>query len=200
MAAPLPTPPAASRAAEDVAIARRIADRRPEALGELYDRHAPLLLALAERILGQRGDAEEVLQEAFLQVWGQADRYDPRRSSVLTWLVLLTRSRAIDRLRSRQAGERRAVASDARDPEPRHASPAAVESVLSLERRERVQQALGELPAEQRQVLELAFYGGLSQSEIAAQTGVPLGTIKTRSLLAMKKLRQTLRKDIRELL
>src|SRR5512143_797193 len=109
MAAP-PSSSPASRAAEDLAIVRRIADRRPEALGELYDRYAPLLLALAERILGQRGDAEEVLQEAFLQAWGQAERYDARRSSVATWLVLLVRSRAIDRLRSRQAGERREVA------------------------------------------------------------------------------------------
>ncbi len=189
---------AGSRAAEDLALARRIASRDQEALGELYDRYSALVLALATRILGAAGEAEEVVQETFLQVWNRIRSYDAARSSVSTWLVLLARSRAIDRLRSRQAGERagerlRAVA-------PANASSSGPADVLFRERRERLRGELGELPAEQREVLELAFYEGLTQTEIAERTGIPLGTVKTRTLLAMKKLRAALRTEVRELL
>ncbi|HEX5758971.1 MAG TPA: sigma-70 family RNA polymerase sigma factor [Thermoanaerobaculia bacterium] len=185
----------------DAALVRQVADRRAEALGELYDRFGPLLLGLVVRILGSRAEAEEVLQDVFLLVWNQAGRYDPSRSSVSTWLVLIARSRAIDRLRSRKVVERTLDAVQQQEgPGGGHASPEAAENVLIRERRERVRSELAALPAEQRQVLELAFFQGLSQSEIAGQTGIPLGTVKTRSLLAMKKLRQALRPAIRELL
>jgi RNA polymerase sigma-70 factor, ECF subfamily len=184
----------------DAALVRQVADRRPEALGELYDRFSPLLLGLTARILGSRAEAEEVLQDVFLQVWNRADRYDPSRSSVSTWLVLIARSRAIDRLRSRRVAERTLEAVQQEAPGGGHASPEAAENVLIRERRERVRSELALLPAEQREVLELAFFQGLSQSEIAGRTGIPLGTVKTRSLLAMKKLRQALRPAIRELL
>jgi RNA polymerase sigma-70 factor, ECF subfamily len=186
----------------DPGLLRLIGERRPEALSRLYDRHAPLLLALARRVLGGTADAEEVLQEVFLHVWNQSGRYDPARSSVATWLVLLTRSRAIDRLRHRKVVERTheqshlADAADLRQ----DASPDGPEAVLTRERRERVRRELEGLPPEQRQVLEMAFYDGLSQSEIAARAGLPLGTVKTRTLLAMKKLRNALRTEIRELL
>jgi len=169
-----------------------------DALGELYDRFAPILLAVGRRILGDGGEADEVLQEAFLQAWKQADRYDPARSSVSTWLVLLARSRALDRFRSRDAHDR---ARDASEREPRRdTSSGAEDDVLHGERKRRVREALEQLPAEQRQVLELAFYEGLSQTEIATRTGTPLGTVKTRALLGMKKLRNALRHEIRELL
>jgi len=102
----------ASRALEDGELLRRVRDRREEALAELYDRYASLLLALAHRVLGEAGEAEEVLQEAFLQVWNQAARYDPSRSSVSTWLILITRSRAIDRLRTRRVEERTTSAAE----------------------------------------------------------------------------------------
>ncbi len=188
-----------SRTSEDLALVRRLADRRPEALGELYDRFAPLLLAVTRRILGSAADAEETVQEAFLQAWTQADRYDATRSSVSTWLVLLARSRALDRLRQRQSRERTAAAAEA-EPAPADASASAADDVLTRERRERVRTALATLPAEQRQVLDLAFYEGLSQTEIAERTKTPLGTVKTRALLAMKKLRRDLREEIRELM
>ena len=178
---------------------RRVADRRPDALAELYDRHAPLLLALARRILGNAADAEEVVQEALVQVWSQAGRYDSRRASVVTWLVLLTRSRAIDLLRSRRVREG-AIEASARELPRADASPEGPRAVWNAERQARVGEALAELPAEQREVLELAFYGGLSQSEIAERTGIPLGTVKTRTLLAMRKLRAALRGELRELL
>ncbi len=190
---------AALRALDDYALLRRIGDRRQEALAELYDRYAGMLLALATRIVGNPADAEEVLQEVLLQVWNQARNYDPLRSSVSTWLVLLTRSRAIDRLRGRRVGER-GLEALAREGSPAHTSPSGPSDVWSRERRERVRRELDELPPEQRDVLELAFYRGLTQSEIAARTGIPLGTVKTRTLLAMKKLRGALREHVRELL
>ncbi|HXO42157.1 MAG TPA: sigma-70 family RNA polymerase sigma factor [Thermoanaerobaculia bacterium] len=190
---------------------RLVAERRPEALAELYDRFAPTLLALARRVLDNHADAEEVLQEVFIQVWNRGERYDPARSSVSTWLVLIARSRAIDRLRSRKVVERTHEAtahaaigaigaigaSGVREP---HTSPEALENVFIHERHERVHREMAALPAEQRQVLEMAFYEGLTQSEIAAKAGLPLGTVKTRTLLAMKKLRNALRPEIRQLL
>jgi RNA polymerase sigma-70 factor, ECF subfamily len=193
------SPPATSPAQSDVALLRQIADRRTEALAELYQRYAPTLLAICRRILGDVADAEEVLQEVLVHVWNQGQRYDPGRSSVSTWLVLLARSRAIDRLRNRKVVERTHEASRHLGT-PEHTSPEGAENVFIQQRRERVRGEIAQLPPEQRQVLELAFYEGLTQNEIAAHTGTPLGTVKTRTLLAMKKLRKALRDDIRELL
>ncbi|MBV8201110.1 MAG: sigma-70 family RNA polymerase sigma factor [Acidobacteria bacterium] len=189
-------------ALSDAALIKLVAERQPDALALLYDRFAPTLLALARRILDNHADAEEVLQEVFIQVWNRAERYDPARSSVSTWLVLLARSRAIDRLRSRKVVERthEAGAQAAPGTAEGYASPEAVENVFIQERHERVRREMAALPAEQRQVLEMAFYQGLTQSEIATQAGMPLGTVKTRTLLAMKKLRNALRQEIRELL
>lgn len=186
-------------ALNDVALLRLVAERRSDALAELYDRHASGLLALGRRVLDSLADAEEVLQEVFFHVWNQAGKYDPARSSVSTWLVLVMRSRAIDRLRTRKVVERTHETAHQEDP-AEHTSPEGVEAVFIQERRERVRRELETLPPEQREVLELAFYGGLTQSEIAARTGLPLGTVKTRTLLAMKKLRGALRAEIRELL
>ncbi len=183
----------------DVVLLRQIADRRPESLSELYDRYAPLLLGLARRILGNSADAEEVLQEVFLHVWNRGGLYDASRSSVSTWLVLITRSRAIDRLRSRKVVERTHEAAQTENSDV-HTSPEGDQNVFIQERRERVREELAKLPPEQRQVLDLAFYGGFSQTEIASRTDIPLGTVKTRTLLAMKKLRNALRTEIRELL
>ena len=187
------------RASDDLAIVRRRVAGEPEALAELYERFATLVLAVARRILGAAGDAEEILQEAFLQAWNQAERYDAGRSSVSTWLVLIARTRALDRLRSRGARDRTAAAAAA-EPPPPDTSSRLDEHVLHRERRRRVKEVLSAIPEEQRRVLELAFYEGLSQSEISTRTGTPLGTVKTRALLGMKKLREALRNEIRELL
>jgi RNA polymerase sigma factor (sigma-70 family) len=192
-------PPALPATLMDAALLHRVADRQPAALSELYDRFAPVLLPLARRILNSAADAEEVLQETFIHVWNQAARYDSARSSVSTWLVLLTRSRAIDRLRNRKVVERVHAAAH-HGQAVSHTSPVAVEAVFIQERRERVRQELAKLPVEQRQVLEMAFYEGLTQTEIAAKAGLPLGTVKTRTLLAMKKLRGALREELRQLL
>ena len=196
---PVNAPSSPTEPLTDAALLRQVVDRRPEALSGLYDRYAAALLAVARRILGSPADAEEVLQEVFLHVWNHAGRYDAGRSSVSTWLMLVARSRAIDRLRTRKVVERTHETSAQGNP-VEHASPEGVENVFLQERRERVRGEMAKLPGEQRQVLEMAFYEGLSQSEIAARAGLPLGTVKTRTLLAMKKLRSALRDEIRELL
>jgi RNA polymerase sigma-70 factor (ECF subfamily) len=191
--------PGLLKSMSDAVLLRQVAERHPDALGELYSRYAPTLLALGARIMDGVPEAEEVLQEVFLHVWNQAGRYDANRSSVSTWLILIGRSRAIDRLRTRKVVERTHENAAKRDPVG-HASPEGVESVFVHERRQRVRGEMEKLPPEQRLVLEMAFYEGLSQSEIAAKAGLPLGTVKTRTLLAMKKLRNALRDEIRQLL
>jgi RNA polymerase sigma-70 factor, ECF subfamily len=191
--------PSSLAATNDAALVRQIADRQTGALGELYDRYSPTLLGLARRILGSTADAEEVLQEVFVHVWNHGSRYDAGRSSVSTWLVLITRSRAIDRLRSRRVVERTHDTAHHEGP-VEHTSPEGADNVFMQERRKRVRQEMEKLPPEQREVLELAFYKGLTQTQIAGQADIPLGTVKTRTLLAMKKLRNALRDDIRELL
>jgi RNA polymerase sigma-70 factor (ECF subfamily) len=174
-------------------------DRHPDALAELYDRFAGLVGALVFRILHDASESEEIVQEAFLQAWKQAERYDPKRSSVSTWLVLIARSRAIDRLRTKKVVDRTAAAAQ-KEQGPAHTSSKGVSAVWTRERRKRLQEEMAKLPEEQRQVLEMAFFQGLTQSEIASQAGIPLGTVKTRTLLAMKKLRKALSEEIEELL
>lgn len=176
-----------------------MAEGRQEAMAELYRRYGAMLLGLARRVIGNRDEAEEILQEALVHAWRRADRYDPTRSSVSTWLVMITRSRAIDRLRSRRVDDRTVVAVQRESP-PDHESAEGASRVLHLERRKRVRGELERLPDDQRRVLELAFFRGMTQREIADETGIPLGTVKTRTLLAMRKLRTALRDEIRELL
>jgi RNA polymerase sigma-70 factor (ECF subfamily) len=189
----------ALRAAEDRQLLARLAGGDADALSLLYDRYASMLLALAIRVLRDRAEGEEVLQEVMLQAWRQAGRYDPQRSSVSTWLVMMTRSRAIDRVRSRNVVDR-TLAAKQREETRTHESPEGARSVLHRERAARLREELAGLPAEQREVLELAFFEGLTQREIAARTEIPLGTVKTRTLLAMKKLRIALRDDLGDLL
>jgi len=193
------TPTQTLHAKDDRTLVSEMADGRQEAMAELYDRFAPMLLGLARKVLKSPEDAEEVLQEALVHAWNRAERYDPARSSVSTWLVMITRSRAIDRLRSRKVSDRTASEVQ-REAPPQHASAEGASRVLHDERRRRIREELGQIPDEQREILELAFFRGLTQREIADQTGIPLGTVKTRTLLAMKKLRVALRDEIRELL
>ena len=186
-------------AAPDPALVAAVAAGDAAALSLLYDRFSGMLMGLAHRILGDAADAEEILQEAFLQAWRQAGRYDPKRSSVSTWLVLITRSRAIDRLRSRKVKDR-TLLGVRQEKKGSHTSPEGVADVLRDERGRRLRREMALLPSEQREVLEMAFFRGMTQSEIARRTGIPLGTVKTRSLLAMRKLRKALSEEIEELL
>jgi RNA polymerase sigma-70 factor (ECF subfamily) len=159
-----------------------------EALRALYRSCAGKVMAVALRILRDRGEAEDVVQETFLELWRRGAEYDARRASPSTWAVVIARSRAIDRLRARASAARAAAARDA----PEELAPPAAEPVERREERERVLGALAELPSEQREALELAFHDGLSHREIAARTGQPLGTVKTRLRLAMEKLQARL--------
>lgn len=195
----MPEPQTRREPSEDADLLERVAAGDSVALADLYDRYAGMLLGLARRVLHSTADAEEVLQEAFVQVWQQAGRYDRRKSAVSTWLVLLTRSRAIDRLRSRQVKDR-TVTHLQQEKRSSHTSPEGASHVLHHERRIRLRHEMARLPEEQREVLELAFFSGMTQSEIARDTGVPLGTVKTRTLLAMRKLREALSEDLRDLL
>jgi RNA polymerase sigma-70 factor (ECF subfamily) len=157
----------------------------PRALRATYDACSGRVMAVALRLLGDRGEAEDVVQETFLELWRRAERYDPARASVATWAVVIGRSRALDRLRARSSAAR---AAHAEASSPSLPTPAPLELAERREARARVAAALAELPPEQREALELAHFDGLSQSEIAARTGLPLGTVKTRVRLAMAKL------------
>jgi RNA polymerase sigma-70 factor (ECF subfamily) len=161
-----------------------------QALASLYDRYGPVLYGLLLRMLRDRGEAEDVLQELFLQVWQRAASFDATRGRVFTWLVTLTRSRAIDRLRSTRARARAAHASAEGSQEP---SADALVDAARAEEGEAVRGALLSIPEEQRRALLLAYFEGLTQTEIAARLGQPLGTVKTRMRSGMSKLRELLR-------
>jgi len=179
--------------AEDAELLRAVARGDEAAFARVYDHYSAILLGLLLRILRSRAEAEDVLQEVFLQVWQQARAFDPTRGRPFTWLVTLARSRAIDRLRAVDSRERAAQRS-AEDAPPDTAPQAwADEEAIRAERAEAVRDALGELPEEQRQVLLLAYLEGMSQSEIAAAKNQPLGTVKTRTRAGLKKLSEALR-------
>lgn len=161
---------------------------RGQALRALYDLCSGRVMAVALKLLGDRAEAEDVVQETFLELWRRAADYDPSRASPATWAVMVGRSRALDRLRARSSAARVATAQAA---EPVSADPAP-QPVEVREEQERVRSALSTLPPEQREVIELAYFEGLAQTEIAARTGQPLGTIKTRVRLAMEKLETAL--------
>ena len=173
---------------DDANLLRRIASGDGDALTRLFDQHSPVVLGLLVRMLGGRAEAEEVLQEVFLQVWMQADRYEESRSSPRGWILMLARSRALDRLRRRTSQQRReeeaagAVA----------VRPVGTARIEAAEQKSRVGAALGLLSPEQRHCIELAFFEGLTHTQIAERLQAPLGTVKSRILLGMNKLRQAL--------
>lgn len=165
---------------DDAALVARMAEGDREALAILYDRHASTLLVVAHRILGDRREAEDLLHDALLEAWRKAAGFDPARGSVRAWLVVRVRSRALDRRRALGpsrvlAPERFERIADAREPNDGDVA--------------RVQVALATLPEDQRHVLELAYFEGLSSSEIAARLSVPMGTVKSRVAAGMAKLR-----------
>jgi RNA polymerase sigma-70 factor (ECF subfamily) len=163
------------------------------ALRVLYEEHAGRAMAIAMRVLRNEPEAEDVVQEAFLEIWRRAEQFDDQRGGVAAWVVTIARSRAIDRLRSTGTTSRAVeAASGALIPTPE------ILPCEQVERRRdelRVAAALDRLPAEQRQAIALAYFEGLSQSEIAAKTGNPLGTVKMRVKLAMGKLAKLLRTE-----
>jgi RNA polymerase sigma-70 factor (ECF subfamily) len=173
-------------------LLRRIAAQDRKALSEFYDQTAGTLFATAIRILGDAHEAEEVIQDAFLQIWGKAATFDVALGAPFYWALSITRNRAIDRLRARQRRVRladelhEAAAADA----PPFASP--FHSALSAEDLATVRSAVNGLPGEQRQAIEMAFFGGLTHAEISEALHEPLGTIKARIRRGMLKLRESL--------
>lgn len=176
--------------ADDSRLLEWVSTGDAEALSALYDRHAGCMLGLLRRMLGHGGDAEEVLQETFLQVWHQAGRYRVRRASGRTWLLMLARSRALDRMRADSARRQREEALACEW--PTLAPPRGIARLVRHERRRGLGAALAGLSAPQRQAVELAFFHGLTQSQIAERLGVPLGTVKSRVLYGLKGLRRQL--------
>lgn len=181
------------RESTDLSILQRVAARDTAALAELYDRHSPLLFGLILRILRDRAEAEEILQEAFVRVWTRAGTYDVQMGGPLPWIVRVARNCAIDRLRARRV--RAAVGAPASDGAEAEALPAAdiqtpEATVLEAERRRTVSDALTGLPADQRRLIEAAFFEGYTHRELAQRFGLPLGTVKTRiraGMIAMRK-------------
>ncbi len=179
-------PGPSAEAGEDARVLAAVARGDRGGLRTLYERHAGRALAIALRILHSHAEAEEVVQDSFLEVWRRAAQYDESRGSAGVWIATIARSRAIDRVRARGTAER--TASAAAD-EPRgEADEGVLEEVEQRSARERIAAALGELPAEQRTAIELAYFEGLSQREIAARTGAPLGTVKSRIRIALGRL------------
>ncbi|MBI3681512.1 MAG: sigma-70 family RNA polymerase sigma factor [Acidobacteria bacterium] len=186
--------PARSPSSADVEWAkciREIAEGDALALARLYDRSSSLIYGLTLRMLGNAEDAEEVTLDVYAQVWRSARSFDADRGTPSAWLVMLARSRALDRLRAQAQRRSRERAVEA----PPNVPDRAVlpdESTALDEQRRRVQAALAVLSAEQRALIEMAFFAGFSHSELASRTGLPLGTVKTRIRMGMIKLRELL--------
>ena len=174
------------------AYLRRCADGDQSGLASLYDESSRYVYGLALRILRDAADAEEVTVDVFSQVWRSAASFTAQRGSVMSWLVTLTRSRSIDRLRTQTAKLRRKEDSLEFQAEFRDAGESPEASAFAVQQRRRIRTALDQLTPEQKELLELAYYGGLSHSELSDRLGQPLGTVKTRIRLGMTKLRELL--------
>ena len=182
-----------TQALRDRELIRAVAQGSGDAVGELYDHYGAIVYGLALRVLGQPDLAEEVAQDVFAQVWHEASRYDAARSTVAGWMVMLTRARAIDRLRARRARPDVAAAVDEALAGPLPSAERSPESAtITAEDARVVRTALERLPEQLRSLIELAYYEGLTHSEIASRTGIPLGTVKTRLRNAMGTLRSAL--------
>jgi RNA polymerase sigma-70 factor (ECF subfamily) len=179
----------------DVELLRAVAGGDEAALSELYNRYRLILFGLLLRILHSRAEAEDCLQDVFLQVWRQAKGFDEARGRPFTWLVTMARSRAIDRLRALSSRDRTAQGAARETIEE---TSDAVTDAIRSEQSAAVRAALDALPPEQRLVLELAYFEGLTQSEIAARLDQPLGTIKTRTRSGMMKLKEALSGAVRK--
>ena len=177
---------------DDIELLRRIADGNRGAFAEFYDRHSTLMFSVACKILNDPGEAEDVLQETFMQIWEKAGRFDPKLGKAASWAVILVRNKAIDRIRAsqrrtrlaEQAGVAHNIASEVAD--------SANEIFYGHDKAKFIHSAIVELPEEQRQAIELAYFSGLTQDEISKKLNAPLGTIKARIRRGLLKLRDQL--------
>jgi RNA polymerase sigma-70 factor (ECF subfamily) len=172
-------------------LIQQIARQDREAFSQFYDRCSSLVFSLAMRMLKVRSDAEDLLQEVFVQVWRQASNYSPERGSPEAWIINIARSRAIDKLRAKRRMEQSFVLTD--DPARVESCDNVETSTAEAEAKISMSNALTNLPAAQRKVLELAYFDGLTQSEIAARLNEPLGTVKTRMRAGIQRLREIVR-------
>lgn len=179
----------------DDSLMASVVARDPAALSVLYDRYSPLVYTTCLKVLGEPALAEDVTQDVFLRLWQRPESFIPARGRFVTWLLSITRNRAVDEIRSRNRRRRRELS----EPETAPVAPTAIArdsdpaSFAELrEEQDSVRNALAQLPPEQRRVLELAFFGGYTHQEIAAHLHEPLGTVKTRIRLGMQKLRAAL--------
>jgi RNA polymerase sigma factor (sigma-70 family) len=184
----VPEPGPSSRRSEDDELAARVAGGDPEALEALYGRYGTPCYSLARRILVDPQLAQDVVQEVFLTVWRDASRFDASRAGFRTWLLSMTHHKAVDAVRREENQRKRRTAADLLETREDQA-PAVDEEVWSVLRGERVREALSLLPEPQREALVLAYFGGYTQREIAGLTATPLGTVKTRMLAGMRRMR-----------
>jgi RNA polymerase sigma-70 factor, ECF subfamily len=181
-------------ASTDTQLIERVAQGDARALEQLYDRYVRQCFGLALKIVGDNALAEEIVQEIFLKIWTQPNRYSPEKGQFISWLLSLVHHRCIDELRRRSRTEvalEDPVTGSLLDTEP-DAQPGPDDQVVLIEQQRAVRQALAGIAPEQRKILELAYYGGLSQSEIAARLQQPLGTVKTRMRSGIQHLRKVL--------
>jgi len=174
----------------DTELARRIERRDPQALAELYDRYGRLVYSLILRVVHDPGIAEDLVQETFLRVWNRMGGFDAKKGSMGPWLLAVARNRSIDYLRSAGGRERQSVEFEENDHPALYRD--MEQEILSSDRARRVQSAIDRLSPNQRQVIELAYFEGLSQTEMAHRMGQPLGTVKTWVRTALKNLRDEL--------
>jgi len=184
----------------DEALLLEVQNRAGAALEELYRRHASLLRAVIYRAVHHDADADDVLQEVFIEIWDRSGGYTPEKGRPLGWMITLARRRAIDRIRRNQALQRTANRVEIEYSESPATRPRnqAEEEMNTAETRAVIAEILQRLPDNQRQAIELAFFKGLSQRQIAAATGIPVGTIKTRLQLALAKIERALKGVSRE--
>lgn len=176
-------------------LIEEIAEGDRGAFWRLFRRHAPTAMTLATGILRQPYLAEEAVQEAFLEVWRHPHRYRPERGTVRAWLMSIVHHRAVDLVRRERSARRRAavnVSVDHLDRAPTDPCEVVVEEMALAEERRAARQALHDLPPKQRQIIELMYFGGLSQAEISKRLSLPLGTVKSRTLMGMRRLRMAL--------
>lgn len=176
----------------EVLLLVRIIQQDEAALSILYDRYARIVYAIAFKSLENAEESEEIVLDVFAQVWRTAHSYNPEKGRVDTWLFMIARSRILDRLRKLQRSNKKQTASREAYLQSPHASPDPIEDAVILERRSVVQAALQQLTPKHRQVLELAYYKGLSHQQISQALDLPLGTVKSSIRLSLNKLRATL--------
>ncbi len=176
----------------DVELLKQIAKQDREAFAQFYDRHSTLMFSIACKILNDKGEAEDVLQEAFVQIWEKAARYDPKLGKAASWAATLTRNKAIDRIRASQRRTRLTDEATVEQAVLGEGTDSANDAVHGHEKARLIQSAVVGLPEEQRHAIELAYFSGLTQDEISKKLNEPLGTIKARIRRGLLKLRDQL--------